>query len=1087
MEKKKAYVVATAHLDTVWRWNLAKTIKEHIQNTLEQNVKLIEKYPHYRFNFEGAFRYKLIEEYYPKYFEHIKELAAEGRWCPVGSEFENGDVNIPSPEALFRNILIGNRYFAKNFGKPCNDIFLPDCFGFGYALPSVMKHSGLTGFSTQKLSWGSAYGIPFDLGYFQGPDGAKVLASIDARSYCFKFDGDVRGNVSIIDKVSKNAFEIGLPQTMHYYGTGDEGGAPTEESIAAVEESVLKNGESDFEIVSASSVEYFEDMSNLPQEELDKLPVWNNELVMTEHGVGSYTSRTATKRQNAKCESLADYTEKACSAADALGVYKYPKKNINRAWERIIQHHFHDDITGTSNMDVYNDAHNDYIVTQKQLQTEYLGAVGAIANELDTEWISECAVIVNNPSAIKRYDVVNAKVKLNHNSTFIKVVDKDGNETPSQIINKMGKEFEIAFMAEVGPLGFRAYDIQAANKACEIKTDVKAFEHALENEKYQILFNKNGDIASIVDKENKRQLLESPIKIAKFSNTGALNYPSWELRRADVEAEPEVFANQPEFEITENGPARASVKITRVINHSKIEQTVSLASGSQFIRIDNKLDWRSRRSLLKAVFPFSCYNETATYDLGLGVIKRGNNSEQLFEVPAQKWADITAGSNEYGVSIFSDCKYGWDKPASNTLRLTLMHTPAGAFTKETRQDMQDLGRNEFAFGIFAHEGGFENGTQTQSELFQKPLIAFQTGSRRKGKLSDRFSFADISDDGVIIRAIKAAEDDEAIIIRVNEGIGRAHKNVKINLCEKIEAAYEALANEENICEAKFSGNSVSFDIEPYCVKTFKLYLKRPERAAKESFKKMELECNSKGFTSREDMRNVIIQGGGCSLPAELYPESLTYGGITFRLTDPNANADIMVARGQTLEIPKAATKLYMLAASTLDDKEATFLADNKEIELTIHSFKEPIGVFDMAGLNQTALIKNANPALEFTHTNHPKGVIPNGKAYFYMYELDVRNKKSLTLPEDNSIVILAMTAVKKFANTALATRLIDETPEGEYRFNDIPPIDKILDRTGAITMRMGKIQDQKKMGKGKGFKRDNIVTNIIRSYTKSQW
>ena len=117
MEKKKVYAVATAHLDTVWRWNLATTIKEYLPNTLEQNFNLIEKYPNYKFNFEGAFRYALAEEYYPKHFEYLKELIKSGKWNVAGSSYENGDVNIPSPEALFRNIIYGNGYFKKKFGK----------------------------------------------------------------------------------------------------------------------------------------------------------------------------------------------------------------------------------------------------------------------------------------------------------------------------------------------------------------------------------------------------------------------------------------------------------------------------------------------------------------------------------------------------------------------------------------------------------------------------------------------------------------------------------------------------------------------------------------------------------------------------------------------------------------------------------------------------------------------------------------------------------------------------------------------------------------------------------------------------------
>lgn len=149
MQKKKVYAVSTAHLDTVWRWDLRKTIEEYLPDTLRKNFDLIERYPDYCFNFEGAFRYQLIEEYYPLAFGEIQDLVKRGNWYPAGACYENGDVNIPSPEALFRNILLGNRYFQEKFGVQSKDIFLPDCFGFGQALPSVMKYAGLLGFTTK--------------------------------------------------------------------------------------------------------------------------------------------------------------------------------------------------------------------------------------------------------------------------------------------------------------------------------------------------------------------------------------------------------------------------------------------------------------------------------------------------------------------------------------------------------------------------------------------------------------------------------------------------------------------------------------------------------------------------------------------------------------------------------------------------------------------------------------------------------------------------------------------------------------------------------------------------------------------------
>ncbi len=1087
MEKKKVYTVATAHLDTVWRWNLAKTIEEYIPDTIAKNIDLIEKYPHYRFNFEGAFRYALIEEYYPRHFEIIRDLIRQNRWCVSGSGYENGDVNIPSPEALFRNILLGNRYFEEKFGKKSTDIFLPDCFGFGYALPAVIKHSGLNGFTTQKLSWGSAYGLPFDIGIWKGVDASEIFASTDARSYRYKFSDDIRGDLGIIDKIASNAQKFGFPQTLNLYGTGDWGGAPDEESVKALEKSISKNSESDFEVVSASSDEMFSDLEKLPEQVKAAFPKWDNELVMTAHGAGAYTSRTISKRLNAQNENLADTAEKACVLANEIKVYKYPQKSINDAWKRVIRHQFHDDITGTSNMEVYNESCNDYFVSLSQFQNEYTGAVSAIANELDTEWVTECAVIVNNPSAQPRKDAVSAHIKLKHNSTFVKVVDKSGKEVPSQIIRKKGKEFDIVFLAEVKPLGYRVYDVKAANSKCALKTDLKVNEHILENSRYQVVFNRNGDIASVVDKKNKRQLLDAPIKMALISDMGSLSYPSWEIRKEDIDKEPKCYANTPQFEVVENGAARVAVKVTREAEHSTVTQLVSLASDSEYIKVENFVDWKSRRTMLKAVFPFSCFNRTASYDLGLGIIQRGNNSENLYEVPAQKWADITDKSNAFGISVFSDCKYGWDKPNDNTLRLTCIHTPAGAFTKETRQDLQDLGRNIFSFGIYCHSGSFENGTQAQNESFQKPLIAFQTSARRKGSLSDDFSFAKINNKNVIVRAIKLAEDQNGFIIRVNEAAGKSHDDVKISFFKNIESAEEVLADEHKVDNAAFSENALCFSIAPYQVKSFRIKLEPSDKKGRESFKKLNLEFNSKGFTADSNMRHVILQGGGCSLPAELCPESLTVGGITFRMPDCNALCDVMVARNQTIEIPKGSSKMYMLAASTLGDREASFFVDEKEKKLNICSFKEPIGRWDMAAFSQTALIKKVSLGMEFTHTHHPEGNIANGKAYFYLYEIDVRNGKTLTLPEDNRIIILAITAVRKFSNTTLAAKLIDTTPNPEYRFDKIPPIDKVIDKADFITIRAGKIQDQIKSGKGKGFKRDNIVTNIIRSYTKSEW
>ena len=79
MADKKIYTVATSHLDTVWSWDFETTVSKYIYNTLVDNFKLFEKYPTYKFSFEGSYRYELMEEYYPELFEKMKEYIKNGK------------------------------------------------------------------------------------------------------------------------------------------------------------------------------------------------------------------------------------------------------------------------------------------------------------------------------------------------------------------------------------------------------------------------------------------------------------------------------------------------------------------------------------------------------------------------------------------------------------------------------------------------------------------------------------------------------------------------------------------------------------------------------------------------------------------------------------------------------------------------------------------------------------------------------------------------------------------------------------------------------------------------------------------------
>ena len=227
--KPTLYAVANAHLDSQWNWTVQDTIREFVPATFFDNFKLFERFPHYVFNFEGAIHYMWFREYYPESWPMLQKYVSDGRWRLAGSWVNAADVNVPSPESLMRQALYGKRFFRQQFGTASQDVFLPDCFGFGFALPSLAAHSGLTAFSTQKLTWGSSVAIPFPIGRWKGVDGSTVIAALNPRDYVTR----IRSDIAVDPKRSDDLTAVGNGRQVgfRYFGVGDVGGAPDAETL----------------------------------------------------------------------------------------------------------------------------------------------------------------------------------------------------------------------------------------------------------------------------------------------------------------------------------------------------------------------------------------------------------------------------------------------------------------------------------------------------------------------------------------------------------------------------------------------------------------------------------------------------------------------------------------------------------------------------------------------------------------------------------------------------------------------------------------------------------------------------------------
>ena len=72
------YMVATAHLDSQWNWTVQDTIRDYIPKTFHTNFDFFEKYPNYKFTWEGAIHYMWFKEYHPDEWAKVQKYVADG-------------------------------------------------------------------------------------------------------------------------------------------------------------------------------------------------------------------------------------------------------------------------------------------------------------------------------------------------------------------------------------------------------------------------------------------------------------------------------------------------------------------------------------------------------------------------------------------------------------------------------------------------------------------------------------------------------------------------------------------------------------------------------------------------------------------------------------------------------------------------------------------------------------------------------------------------------------------------------------------------------------------------------------------------
>jgi len=568
--------------------------------------------------------------------------------------------------------------------------------------------------------------------------------------------------------------KTGLPVSLWLPGVGDHGGGPTRDMLEVARRWQRSPFFPRMEFTTAEK--YLQELEQGEGKEkteaLANLPVWNSELYLEFHR-GCYTTHADQKQFNRRLEKQLFAAELWASVATIATAAPYPKQALEQAWKQTLFNQFHDILPGTSITPVFVEANQTWKAAEAQTAEILTQSLQAIAQQIDLS-------APPHPDA-QPFVVFNA---LNWERTAI--VDW---ELPPQT------QVQQVYAADGQPLLFSQSDTQVSVRVPQIpavgytvvwlrsqtgKVEAKpaiAEPFILENEFLLVEVDaKTGDLARLYDKRHQREVLSGVgNQIQAFADAGQY-WDAWNIDPAYAE-KPLLPLELKAIQWIEQNGVRSRLRITRQLNQSTFTQDYVLETRSPLLKLHTQIDWHEKHILVKAAFPLNLEADFATYEIPCGAIQRPTKPQTeaekaQWEVPALHWADLSDGS--YGVSLLSDCKYGFDA-TSNQLRLTLLR---GIKWPDPEADK---GHHAFTYVIYPHADSWQ---QAQTVLHGYELnvpvqtlsISTQAHKNSEG-LPQQHSFFDLGSKNLILMALKQTEDAAAWILRCYECQGdRAELN-----------------------------------------------------------------------------------------------------------------------------------------------------------------------------------------------------------------------------------------------------------------------------------------------------------------------
>ncbi len=795
--------VGHTHIDVAWLWRLKHT-REKCARSFSTVVRLMEQFPEYVFLQTQPQLYEYIKNDYPEIYAKIKEKVKDGQWEVDGGMWVEADCNLTSGESLTRQILVGSQFIKKEFDKDVEYLWLPDVFGYSWALPQILKKSGIEMFMTTKISWNQYNRMPHDTFKWRGIDGSEIITHFITTPEPWSQPGSwfYTYNGQLSPKTVKGVYEAYSEKNLTNdllisYGYGDGGGGVNRDMLEQRRRIDKVPGLPNLKTGTAK--DYFRDLKEKVNNTDEYIHTWDGELYLEYHR-GTYTSQAYNKKTNRALEFAYRETEwmNAMQGVAANATAQANQEKLTEGWKIILTNQFHDIIPGSSINEVYQDCHIDYEKAQN------------IADEVKDSAFSsfitaekDVYTVVNNHNWMRSELVEVAETRM---GLF---TDAEGNVLEA---TKEANSWQVA-VKDVPAMGWTTIRFVEAQESVEKETAFTIEGRTITTPLYRIVLNEQGQMVELFDKANNRQVLAAGERgnVLQMFEDKPLAHEAWDIDMFYQEKMREV-TELVNMEIKTCNALRAVIGLEWKYMSTTIRQEMIVYSNDPRIDFKTWVDWRERKQLLKVAFPVDIRSTYATYDVQYGNVRRNNHWNTSwdwakFETVAHKWVDLS--ERNYGVSLLNDCKYGHDIK-DNVIRLTLLKAATHPDTE------QDQGEHEFTYALLPHTGDFVEGKTVQQSWSLNQPLEVKLGQAKEAVTS----FITIDNEQVELDAVKWSEDGKYIVVRLHE-YASSKQEVNITFKFDIKGWMESDLMERPI-EALRETQEVQLTLKPFEIKTLLL-------------------------------------------------------------------------------------------------------------------------------------------------------------------------------------------------------------------------------------------------------------------------